>query len=116
LDDDGRLTVTDRIADIVNRGGEKISSVEAEDVLVRHASIAEAAVVALPDSVLAERVCAVVVLRGGMDAPTLDEIRSHFAAAGVARQKTPERLVVDDFPRTASGKVRKVDLRERLRA
>jgi cyclohexanecarboxylate-CoA ligase len=64
LDADGYLTVTDRLKDIIIRGGENISSKEIEDLLAEHPAIAEAAVVAAPDPVLGERVCAVVVNPG----------------------------------------------------
>jgi acyl-CoA synthetase (AMP-forming)/AMP-acid ligase II len=70
----------------------------------------------MPDPRYGERVCAFVELAPGA-ALTLTEVAAHFAAAGVARQKTPERLeITAALPRNASGKVRKVELRERLRA
>jgi acyl-CoA synthetase (AMP-forming)/AMP-acid ligase II len=114
LDADGYLTITDRKKDIIIRGGENISSKEVEDVLAEHPAVAEVAAVGLPDDRLGERVCAVVVLRPGASLD-LDDVRAHFAAAGVARQKTPERLVVlDQLPRTAAGKVQKFLLRKEL--
>ena len=111
LDADGYLTVTDRLKDIIIRGGENISSKEVEDLLVTHPAIADAAVIPSPDPVMGERVCAVVVTRPGFSFD-VDEARAHFAAAGVARQKTPEVVIlVDELPRTPSGKVRKDVLR-----
>jgi non-ribosomal peptide synthetase component E (peptide arylation enzyme) len=83
-------------------------------VLALHPAVRDAAVVAEPDPRYGERVCAFVVLQQGtlLD---LAAVQYHFAAAGIARQKTPERLlVVDELPRTASGKVRKPDLRALL--
>jgi acyl-CoA synthetase (AMP-forming)/AMP-acid ligase II len=113
VDADGRLTVTDRLKDIIIRGGENISSKEVEDLLFTHPAVAEAAVVPVPDPAMGERVCAVVVPRAGFSF-SLDEAREHFVAAGVARQKTPEVIViVDELPRTPSGKVRKDVLRTR---
>ncbi|MGW4477647.1 AMP-binding protein [Rhodococcus triatomae] len=113
LDDDGYLTVTDRKSDIVIRGGENISAAAVEDTLSSVPAIAEAVVVAVPDPRLGERPAAVVRVRPGFSLPDLAEIRRHFAAAGVARQKWPEELhEVDDFPRTASGKVQKHRVRE----
>jgi acyl-CoA synthetase (AMP-forming)/AMP-acid ligase II len=122
----GRLTperaivVTGRKKDLINRGGEKISAKEVEDILHRHPAVDEAAVVAMPHERLGETVCAYVVPRSGshLDFAQLQEC---MAGAGVARQKHPERLVlVESLPRTASGKVRKdqlrLDIRERLRA
>jgi acyl-CoA synthetase len=115
LDRDGFLYVTDRKKDIIIRGGENISSVEVEEVLLRHPAIAAAAAVAMPDSIYGEKVCAFVELVPGHDLE-LAEVALHFARAGLARQKTPERLeIVGQLPRNASGKVKKFELRRRLR-
>jgi acyl-CoA synthetase len=111
LDADGYLLITDRKKDIIIRGGENISSKEVENVLLSHPAVADAAVVAAPDERMGEVVRACLVLRAGATL-TLDDVRAHFAAAGIARQKTPERLtVVDALPRNASGKVLKHVLR-----
>jgi acyl-CoA synthetase (AMP-forming)/AMP-acid ligase II len=116
MDGDGYLTLTDRKKDIIIRGGENISSKEVEDVLATHPAVFESAVTAMPDEVMGEKVCAFVILRPGAEL-TLDAVRAHFVAAGVARQKTPERIVlVEDFPRTSAGKVKKFELRAQLRA
>lgn len=113
LDDDGYLTVTDRKADIIIRGGENISALEVEEVLLAMPAVAEAAVVAAPDARLGEHAAAVLRIRPGYAMPTLAEIREHFDRMGVARQKWPEELhQVDDYPRTASGKVQKQLVRE----
>lgn len=115
LDDTGYLTVTGRKKDIIVRGGEKISAKEVEDVLLGHPAVAEAAVVGAPDARYGERVCAFVVLRpgGSLDLP---DVRRHFADAGLARQKTPEQMVITEtLPRTAAGKVQKFALRDVLR-
>jgi len=112
LDGEGRLTITDRIKDVIIRGGETISSGQVEDAIEAHPAVVEAAAVAAPDSRYGEVVAAVVVLKNGA---TLDlaELRTHFEALGLARQKTPERIVVvDSLPRTALGKVRKAELRK----
>jgi acyl-CoA synthetase (AMP-forming)/AMP-acid ligase II len=112
--DDDRLVITDRKKDIIIRGGQNISASEVEGVLARHEAVAEAVALAMPDDRYGERVCAVVVLRPGCQL-NLDAVRAHFFAAGIARHKTPERLViVDDLPRTPAGKVRKHELREQL--
>jgi acyl-CoA synthetase (AMP-forming)/AMP-acid ligase II len=111
LDDDGFLTITDRVKDVIIRGGENISAAELEEVIAKLAAVVEVAVVAAPDARLGEHACAFVRLAPGASL-TLDEVTDAFDAAGTARQKWPEELlVVDDFPRTGSGKVRKVDLR-----
>ncbi|MDT5180393.1 MAG: acyl-CoA synthetase [Mycobacterium sp.] len=114
LDIDGYLTITDRRKDLIIRGGENLSSKLIEDILVEHEAVAEAAVVAAPDPRYGERVCAFIVLRPAA-ALSLGDIRAHFSVAGTARHLTPERLeLVDELPRTATGKVRKDELRRRL--
>ena len=117
LDADGYLTITDRVKDVIIRGGENVSAAEVEAALQTLPGVAEVAVVAAPDARLGEHACAIVRLRPGADPVTLEDVTRHLEEAGLARQKWPEELrTVDDFPRTASGKVRKVDLRARLRA
>lgn len=116
LDDDGFLTITDRKKDIIDRGGEKVSAAEVEEILAHIAGVAECAVVAAPDPRFGEHGAAFFRMQPGSDAPTLDAVRRTLEATGLARQKWPEEVhEVDDFPRTASGKIRKVDLRSRLR-
>ncbi|OBH16909.1 AMP-binding protein [Mycolicibacter sinensis] len=115
LDADGYLTITDRKADVIIRGGENISAVEVEEVLLALPAVAEAVVVAVPDARLGERAAAVVRLRPGCALPTMPELRAHFERTGVAPQKWPEELhEVGDFPRTASGKVQKYVVRQHL--
>jgi acyl-CoA synthetase len=117
LDDDGYLTITDRKADVIIRGGENISALEVEEVLLGMPSVADAAVVSAPDERLGEHAAAVLCVRPGHTMPTLDEVRRHFQAMGVARQKWPEELhEVDDFPRTASGKIQKAIVRQGIAA
>ena len=113
---DGYLTVTDRLKDIIIRGGENISAKEVEDLLVTHPAVADVAVIPVPDPALGERVCAVVVARPGCTFD-IEQAKEHFVAAGAARQKTPELVVmVAELPRTPSGKVRKDVLRAARRA
>ena len=116
VDGDGYLTITDRKKDVIIRGGENIASKEVEDVLARHPAVSEAAVVGAADEHLGERVCAFVILREDAQLE-LPEVLAHFEREGLARQKAPERLVeVLELPRTPSGKVKKFELRERLRS
>jgi acyl-CoA synthetase (AMP-forming)/AMP-acid ligase II len=117
LDDDGYLAITDRKKDIIIRGGENVSAQEVEELLVRMPDVAEVAVVAAPDARLGEVACAFFRMQAGRSAPDLAQVRAFLDHAGIARQKWPEYLrSVDEFPRTASGKVQKFVLREQLRA
>jgi non-ribosomal peptide synthetase component E (peptide arylation enzyme) len=114
------ITITGRKKDLINRGGEKISAKEVEEILYTHASIDEVSVVGMPHSRLGETVCAYAILKPGKTL-TLDDVVKHVSLTGVAKPKYPERLVVvDSLPRTASGKVRKdqlrIDIRQRLAA
>jgi acyl-CoA synthetase len=116
LDDDGFLTITDRLKDVIIRGGENISAAEIEEAIGALPQVAEVAVVAAPDERLGEHACAVVRPAPGVETIDLRDLCDQLERIGVARQKWPEELrIVDDFPRTASGKVRKVDLRRQLR-
>ena len=105
LDDDGYLTITDRLSDIIIRGGENISAQEIEELAARTRRRSPRSVSSpRPTTGSASSAAAVVRMRDGSAAPTLDEVRDHLAAAGLARQKWPESLyVVDEFPRTAVG-------------
>jgi len=117
LDPDGYLTITDRLKDIIIRGGENVSAAEVEEVLQRMPGVAEVAVVAAPDPRLGEHGCAFIRVLPGSDGPDLAALRRHLETEGLARQKWPEELqVLNDFPRTPSGKIVKAELRSRLRA
>ncbi len=110
------IVITGRKKDLINRGGEKISAKEVEDILHRHAAIDEAAVVAMPHERLGETVCAFVTLKAGQ-LFDFEQMIAHVGATGVAKQKYPECLVVlDALPRTPTGKIRKDRLREDIRA
>ncbi|MFZ4688018.1 MAG: AMP-binding enzyme [Polymorphobacter sp.] len=111
MDADGYLLITDRKKDIIIRGGENIASSEGEGLLLQYPDIAE---VAAPDARMGEVVRAHVVLRG-VAVLEIEDIRQHFATSGVARQKTPEQLIVcDELPRNCAGKVLKHILRQRI--
>jgi len=110
---DGAIRIEGRSKDIIIRGGQNISPVEIENALYSHPKVHDVAVVAYPDDRLGERVCAVVVPEG--QAPALDELVAHVERAGMAKPFWPQKMVVvDDLPRTPSGKVQKFVLRERL--
>jgi acyl-CoA synthetase len=117
VDEEGYLTITDRVSDIIIRGGENISAVEVEEALMGIDSVAEVSVVAAPDDRLGERAAAIMRMQPGTALPTLEQVQAHLADVGLAKQKWPELLFeVADFPRTASGKVQKFVLRQDLRA
>jgi len=108
---DGNVVIEGRTKDVINRGGEKISAKEVEEVAERLDGITRAAAVGIPDTSLGERICLYVVPTPGYDV-SLDWIRMSLNAAGMAAYKIPERLVVvDDLPVTAVGKIDKNALR-----
>jgi len=116
LDADGYLSIVDRKKDIIIRGGENISALEVEELVLRLPGVAEIAVVAAPDARLGEHACAFVRPLPGQDVPNLDALRRHLEASGLARQKWPEDVrAIEEFPRTPSGKIQKFALRDRLR-
>jgi acyl-CoA synthetase (AMP-forming)/AMP-acid ligase II len=109
----GCIRITDRTKDLVKSGGEWISSVDMENLLMGHSAVAEAAVIAIPDEQWGERPMAVVVLREGSDA-TADDLREHLSR-GFAKWQLPERVeFIDEIPRTATGKFKKTALREQF--
>ncbi|OPY64585.1 MAG: 2,3-dihydroxybenzoate-AMP ligase [Syntrophorhabdaceae bacterium PtaU1.Bin034] len=111
----GNITITGRIKDIINRGGEKISAIEIENRLSAHPGIHEAAVVGMPDKVLGERICAYVTLRPGVTL-TFEEAVAFLKAGGASLQQLPERIeFVAELPVTKIGKVDKKALREDIR-
>jgi acyl-CoA synthetase (AMP-forming)/AMP-acid ligase II len=115
VDADGYVYVVDRIKDVVIRGGENVYCAEVEAVLFEHPDVADVAVVGLAEPALGERVCAVVVARPGR-ALDLADVRA-FATQQLAAFKCPEALVVvDELPKTATEKIAKNVLRDRLTA
>ncbi|HEX3925017.1 MAG TPA: AMP-binding protein [Streptosporangiaceae bacterium] len=112
--DAGVLTITGRKKEVIIRGGENISVREVEELLRRHPAVREAAVVPRSHDRYGEQVWAFVRTRGNQQL-TVADVRKLFRDLGVARQKTPEGVVVvDEFPRTPAGKISKRDLRESL--
>jgi 2,3-dihydroxybenzoate-AMP ligase len=112
----GNLMVEGRRKDLINRGGEKISAEEIENLMLGHESIHMAAVVAMPDPIMGERGCAFVIARPGRSL-TLDQLTGFLQDKQIAKFKLPERLeIVDSFPLTGMGKVSKKDLREMITA
>lgn len=113
LEPDGLLWFTDRVKDIVKSGGENVSSVEVERVLLGHPGIADCAIVGMPDARWGEAVTAVVVPAQGR---SLDEHEVRvYAKEHLAGYKVPKRVVMaSELPRTSTGKIRKQELRDEL--
>ena len=110
----GNYMVEGRKKDLINRGGEKISAEEIENLILTHPAVQNVACVPMPDPVLGERMCAYVILRAG-GTLTLPELAAFLLDQEIAKHKLPERLeVVEDFPLSPFGKVSKKDLTERI--
>ncbi|MDA8290185.1 MAG: AMP-binding protein [Actinomycetota bacterium] len=113
LDGDGFLFLTGRLKEIINRGGEKVSPVEVDEVLLGHPGVAEAVTFAIPHGALGEEVGAAVVLADGAHA-TESELRDHVRAR-LAAFKVPRRIVlVREIPKGPTGKVQRIGLAGRL--
>ena len=113
LDVDGYLFITGRLKEMINRGGEKISPREVDEVLMDCPPVAQAVAFAIPHNILGEDVAAAVVLHKGASA-TESEIRQ-FAATRLADFKVPCKvLILDDLPKGATGKPRRIGLAEKL--
>jgi acyl-CoA synthetase (AMP-forming)/AMP-acid ligase II len=114
FDDDGYLTLVDRVKDLIIRGGENIYPKEIEDVLYAHPAVLEAAVVGKPDAVFGEQPVAFVTLRPGHTAAP-EDLMEH-SRLSLARYKVPRAVYVEQtLPKNALGKIAKPVLRERLR-
>jgi acyl-CoA synthetase (AMP-forming)/AMP-acid ligase II len=115
FDADGYLVISGRLKDIIIRKGENISAKELEDLLYEHPSVADVAVIGLPDPERGERTCAVVVQAPDAPAFTMDAMTAWCVEHALMTQKIPEQLeLVDSLPRNPSGKVVKYELRERF--
>jgi fatty-acyl-CoA synthase len=116
MDRDGWLKITDRLKDVIKTGGEWVSSLDLEDLLLRHPAVAEAAVIGMPDPKWSERPMAVVVLMAGAHATQAD-LKAHireFAGRGlISTYAVPEHVVfADEIPKTSVGKIDKRRLRQ----
>ena len=109
---DGYIQLKDRSKDIIISGGENISSIEIEDALYKHPSVAVAAVVAMPHAKWGETPCAFIELVQGQTA-TDDELEQH-CRCNLAAYKIPRRFLFEAIPRTATGKIQKNELRKRV--
>ena len=115
LHPDGYMEVKDRSKDIIISGGENISSIEVEEVLYRHPKVMEAAVVARPDDVWGETPCAFVTLKPDAGETTARDV-IEWCRDNMAHFKAPRKVVFGPLPKTATGKIRKFELRERARS
>jgi fatty-acyl-CoA synthase len=112
--ENGYMQIRDRLKDVIISGGENISSVEVEAVLYRHPDVLAAAVVAKPDAKWGEVPCAYIELRSGTS-PTAQDIIA-FCRGHLAGFKTPKAVVFGELPKTATGKIKKFELRQQARA
>jgi non-ribosomal peptide synthetase component E (peptide arylation enzyme) len=106
----GNYLVEGRKKDLINRGGEKISAEEIENLILAHPAVQNVACVPIPDPILGERMCACVIPRRG-GSLSLEELVAFLSAEEIARHKLPERLeIMEEFPLSPFGKVSKKDL------
>ncbi len=116
MDEAGYVNIVGRIKDLVIRGGENVYPREVEEFLYTHPAISDVQVIGVPDEKYGEELMAWVVLKPGHDSLTSDEVRE-FATGKLAHYKIPRYVhVTDGFPMTVTGKVRKVEMRERSAA
>jgi acyl-CoA synthetase (AMP-forming)/AMP-acid ligase II len=113
LDAQGYLTLTGRLKEIINRGGEKVSPREVDELLMTHPAVMQVVTFAMPHETLGEEVAAAVVLRDGAET-TEREIRD-FAKAHLAAFKVPRKIVfLEEIPRGATGKLQRIGLAKKL--
>jgi len=113
IDDDGYIVIAGRKKDIIIRGGQNIYPGEIESLLIAHPKVSNAAVVAMPDTVMGEKACAFVIPASPLDPLTFEEMVSFLKTKKLAMYKLPERLeVVDSFPLAGDSKINKVALRQ----
>ncbi len=113
IDEDGYVTITGRLKEIINRGGEKISPREVDEILMEHPAVLQVVTFAIPHEKLGEEVAAVVVLREGNTADEND-IRT-FAAEKLADFKVPKKIIfTNEIPQGATGKLQRISLAEKL--
>jgi fatty-acyl-CoA synthase len=115
MDEDGYLAITGRIKDMVIRGGENVYPREIEEFLYTHPDILDAQVIGVPDDKYGEELMVWVRLRAGAE-PLSEEALREFCTGQLAHYKIPRYVhIVDEFPMTVTGKVRKVEMREQAR-
>jgi fatty-acyl-CoA synthase len=112
MDSDGYVNIVGRIKDLVIRGGENVYPREIEEFLYRHPDIADVSVVGVPDERYGEELMAWVIMKLGAEPLTVDTVRA-FCTGSIAHYKVPRYVhIVESFPMTSTGKIRKVEMRE----
>ncbi len=113
MDEDGYISITGRLKEIINRGGEKVSPREVDEILMDHAAVAQVVCFGMPHPKLGEEVAAVVVLREGQQA-TERELQQ-FVASRAADYKVPKKILfMDEIPKGATGKLQRIGLAQKL--
>lgn len=117
MDEDGYIKITGRNKDIIIRGGENIPVAYVENILYEHPDISIAQIVAMPDTRLQEKACAFIQMKPATEPITLERLKVFLTEKGLAKQYWPERVeLIDEFPRTPSGKIQKFRLRQMIEA
>ena len=112
MDPDGYVRITGRIKDMVIRGGENVYPREIEEFLYTHPDVLDAQVIGVPDAKYGEELCAWIRMKDGAEPLTAESVRA-FATGQLAHYKIPRYVkIVDEFPMTVTGKVRKIEMRE----
>ncbi|MFF5398464.1 AMP-binding protein [Peribacillus butanolivorans] len=115
MDEEGYIRISGRNKDIIIRGGENIAVAYVENVLYEHPDISSVQVIAVPDVRLQEKACACISVRPGKSLITMESLKKFLYEKGLAKQYWPEQIeIMDDFPRTPSGKIQKFRLREMI--
>ncbi|MFC9598225.1 AMP-binding protein [Peribacillus butanolivorans] len=115
MDEEGYIRISGRNKDIIIRGGENIPVAYVENVLYEHPDISSVQIIAVPDVRLQEKACACISVRPGKSLITMESLKKFLYEKGLAKQYWPEQLeIMDDFPRTPSGKIQKFRLREMI--
>jgi oxalate---CoA ligase len=113
MDEDGYISITGRLKEIINRGGEKVSPREVDEILMDHAAVAQVVCFGMPHPKLGEEVAAVVVLREGQQASERE--LQQFVAGRAADYKVPKKILfMDEIPKGATGKLQRIGLAQKL--
>jgi acyl-CoA synthetase (AMP-forming)/AMP-acid ligase II len=113
MDDDGYISITGRLKEIINRGGEKVSPREVDEILMDHPAVAQVVCFGMPHPKLGEEVAAAVVLREGQSATERD--LQEFVGARAADYKVPKKILfMEEIPKGATGKLQRIGLAAKL--